>query len=65
LEPLTRALLGHVLSRVGCCSLGLVASGSFVLVLHASGRCDKMILVRVASVLGIFPNSVVTTERLF
>ncbi len=32
LEPLTRVLLGHVLSRVGCCSLGLVGPGSFVLV---------------------------------
>ena len=42
---LTRALLGHVLSRFGgCCSLSHFGSGFLVCSLHASGRCDKMIL---------------------
>jgi hypothetical protein len=42
---LTRALLGHVLSRFGgCCSLGHFGSGFLVCSLHASGRCDEMIL---------------------
>ncbi len=42
---LTRALLGHVLSHFrGCCSLGNFGSGFLVCSLHASGRCDKMIL---------------------
>ena len=43
-NSLTRALLGHVLSRFGgCCSLGPFVSGFLVCSLHASGRCDKMI----------------------
>jgi hypothetical protein len=42
---LTRALLGHVLSRFGGrCSLGHFGLGFLVCSLHASGRCDKMIL---------------------
>jgi hypothetical protein len=42
---LTRALLGQVLSRFrGCCSLGHFGSGFLICSLHASGRCDKMIL---------------------
>ena len=42
---LARALLGHVLSRFGgCCSLSHFGSGFLVCSLHASGRCDKMIL---------------------
>ena len=44
-NSLTRALLGHVLSRFGgCCSLSHFGSGFLVCSLHASGRCDKMIL---------------------
>jgi len=44
-NSLTRALLGHVLSRFrGCCGLGHFGLGFLVCSLHASGRCDKMIL---------------------
>jgi hypothetical protein len=44
-KSLTRALLGHVLSLFrGHYSLGHFGSGFLVCSLHASGRCDEMIL---------------------
>jgi hypothetical protein len=43
--PLMCTLLGSAPSRFGGCrSPGLVGSGFLVCSLHASGRCDKMIL---------------------
>jgi len=43
--PLMCTLLGSAPSRFGGCrSSGLVDSGVLVCSLHASGRCDKMIL---------------------